>query len=375
MPMAGYLIKIVGTCCFRPLRLDIDAGVCERSVDEDPLAWTRDFDRHAAGEFSMAVVQANSIIEDACQIESGRHGTFVGIYDGHGGPDASRYVRDNLFQNFRRVTEEEEGMSADVLRKAFSDTEEGFLSIVKKMWTTMPHLATVGSCCLAGVIYGGMIHVANLGDSRAILGRFDRDVRAVVPVQLTAEHNACRESIREELRLLHPDDPNIVILKRDVWRVKGIIQVSRSIGDAYLKRAEFNQEPILPKFWLTESFTKPILSSEPSIITHKISPEDQFLIFASDGLWEHLSNHEAVDIVQRYPRSGIARRLIKFALQEAARKREMRCSDLKMIARGIRRHFHDDISVIVLFIDHSLASQSSYSGPILSLKGGKQADC
>lgn len=81
------------------------------------------------------------------------------------------------------------------------------------------------------------------------------------------------------------------------------LQVSRSIGDAYLKRAEFNREPLLAKFRLREPFHKPILKAEPSIFVQKLYPEDQFLIFASDGLWEHLSNQEAVDIVNNCPRN------------------------------------------------------------------------
>lgn len=80
-------------------------------------------------------------------------------------------------------------------------------------------------------------------------------------------------------------------------------QVSRSIGDAYLKKAEFNREPLLAKFRLSEPFSTQILNPEPSIFIHKINPKDKFLIFASDGLWEHLSNEEAVDIVHNYPRS------------------------------------------------------------------------
>lgn len=68
---------------------------------------------------------------------------------------------------------------------------------------------------------------------------------------------------------------------------------------------------------------------------------------------------------------GSARRLVKAALQEAAKKREMRYSDLKKIERGIRRHFHDDITVVVLFLDSNLASRaSSVKGPTLSLRGG-----
>lgn len=81
------------------------------------------------------------------------------------------------------------------------------------------------------------------------------------------------------------------------------MQISRSIGDVYLKKAEFNREPLYAKFRLREPFKMPILSSEPSISTHQLQPHDQFIIFASDGLWEHLSNQKAVDIVQNNPRS------------------------------------------------------------------------
>lgn len=61
---------------------------------------------------------------------------------------------------------------------------------------------------------------------------------------------------------------------------------------------------------------------------------------------------------------------MKAALQEAAKKREMRYSDLKRIERGVRRHFHDDITVIVLFLDYNLISRSSNDGPSISIVAG-----
>lgn len=48
---------------------------------------------------------------------------------------------------------------------------------------------------------------------------------------------------------------------------------------------------------------KAVLSAEPSIISRKLKSQDLFLIFASDGLWEHLSDEAAVDIVYNNPRS------------------------------------------------------------------------
>lgn len=64
---------------------------------EDPLVWCRALDKHAFGDFSFAVVQANAVLEDQSQVEIGREATFVGVYDGHGGPDAARYISDHLF--------------------------------------------------------------------------------------------------------------------------------------------------------------------------------------------------------------------------------------------------------------------------------------
>ncbi|KAF3433815.1 hypothetical protein FNV43_RR24918 [Rhamnella rubrinervis] len=344
----------------------------------DGLLWYKDSGNHVNGEFSMAVIQANNLLEDHSQLESGPMssvesgpcGTFVGIYDGHGGPEASRFVNEHLFNNIKKFTSENQAMSADVINKAFLATEEEFLSLVKKQWVHKPMLASVGSCCLVGVICSGLLYIANAGDSRVVLGRLEKAVKQVKAVQLSYEHNASIESVREELRTLHPDDPQIVVLKHKVWRVKGLIQISRSIGDAYLKKAEFNREPLLAKFRLPEPFRTPILKAEPTILVQKLYPEDQFLIFASDGLWEQLSNQEAVDIVQSCPRNGIAKKLVKAALREAAKKREMRYSDLKKIDRGVRRHFHDDITVIVLFLDSHLISRSFWRGPSLSIKGG-----
>ncbi|KAH9621490.1 hypothetical protein KSS87_002745 [Heliosperma pusillum] len=350
---------------------------------QDGLLWYKDTGQHVSGEFSMAVVQANNLLEDQSQVESGSlgsfdsgpFGTFVGVYDGHGGPETSRYINAHLFNHLRRFAAEHQCISADVIRKALQATEEGFLSVVSKQWPVNPQIAAVGSCCLVGVICSGTLYVANLGDSRAVLGRLVKATGEVLAVQLSTEHNACIESVRQELRAVHPDDPHIVVLKHNVWRVKGLIQISRSIGDVYLKKAEYNREPLYSKFRLRDPIKRPILSSEPSISVQELQPHDQFVIFASDGLWEHLTNQEAVDIVLNNPRNGSAKKLVKTALQEAAKKREMRYSDLKKIDRGVRRHFHDDITVIVLFLDSNLVSRatSGPKGPNVSIKGGGKA--
>ncbi|KAJ6743064.1 PROTEIN PHOSPHATASE 2C 68-RELATED [Salix viminalis] len=333
----------------------------------DSLLWSRDLEKHSFGEFSFSVVQANEIIEDHSQVETGRDATFIGVYDGHGGPDASRFISDHLFLNLMRHARERGTISEEILRSAVSSTEDGFLTLVRRSCGIKPLIAAVGSCCLVGVIWRGTLFVANLGDSRAVIGSLGRSNK-IVAEQLTRDHNASMEEVRQELKSLHPDDSHIVVMKHGVWRIKGIIQVSRSIGDAYLKRPEFSLDPSFPRFHLPEPIRRPVLTSEPSIYSRVLRPNDKFVIFASDGLWEQLTNQEAVEIVYSNPRAGIARRLVRAALNVAARKRVMRYDDLKKVDRGIRRFFHDDITVVVIFIDHELLGNST-SVPEMSVKG------
>ncbi|KAI4371266.1 hypothetical protein MLD38_019527 [Melastoma candidum] len=130
--------------------------------------------------------------------------------------------------------------------------------------------------------------------------------------------------------------------------------VSRSIRDAYLKRPEFSPDASFPRFHLAEPLRRPVLTAEPMLCSRTQNSKDKFVIFASDGLWEHISNQQAVEIVYNTPRAGIAQRLMKAAMKEAARKREMSFTDLKKVKRCTRRYFHDDITVVVLFLDHEM---------------------
>ncbi|XP_011030371.1 PREDICTED: probable protein phosphatase 2C 63 [Populus euphratica] len=326
----------------------------------DGLMWHADLKQHASGDYSIAVVQANSNLEDQSQVFTSPSATYVGIYDGHGGPEASRFVNKHLFPFMHKFAKEHGGLSADVIKKAFNATEEEFCHLVKRSLPLKPQIASVGSCCLVGAISNDVLYVANLGDSRAVLGRrVDEDKKkTVVAERLSTDHNVAVEEVRKEVEALHPDDSHIVVYTRGVWRIKGIIQVSRSIGDVYLKKPEFNRDPIYQQFGNPIPLKRPVMTAEPSIVFRKLRSEDLFLIFASDGLWEQLTDEAAVEIVFKNPRAGIAKRLVRAAIQEAAKKREMRYNDIKKIEKGIRRHFHDDITVIVIYLDHQKGSSN-----------------
>lgn len=77
--------------------------------------------------------------------------------------------------------------------------------------------------------------------------------------------------------------------------VKGMLQPTRCLGDFILKSKEFiNSIPILKRF---SSFNSPYISSEPEITAFEIADEDDFIVMASDGIWDELENQDVVDIV------------------------------------------------------------------------------
>ncbi|KAL7207423.1 hypothetical protein ACSBR1_029389 [Camellia fascicularis] len=147
-----------------------------------------------------------------------------------GGDD---FVRDGLLRYrdigrlcvYATIAAEDGGVvTADTLRRAFLETEQGFTAHVLRLWNARSNLASVGSCFLVGVIYQQTLFVANLGDSRVVLGKRVGNIGVIAAIQLSTEHNANIEAVRHELKELHPNDPQIVVLKYGDWRVKGIIQ-------------------------------------------------------------------------------------------------------------------------------------------------------
>ncbi|KAF9239110.1 phosphatase 2C-like domain-containing protein [Melanogaster broomeanus] len=139
------------------------------------------------------------------------------------------------------------------------------------------------------------------GDSRAVLGRRTTDANGQVTYEvhvLSKEQNGDNESEVARLAAEHPDETG---LTKD-GRVMGW-GMCRAFGDAPMKwpldvqarlKAEYiGQTPY------RNVLTPPYFTAEPVITTTPIQPGD-FLILATDGLWESLTSSEAVGLVGRW---------------------------------------------------------------------------
>ncbi|KAI4363959.1 hypothetical protein MLD38_020111 [Melastoma candidum] len=199
--------------------------------------------------------------------EEGVHA--FGIFDGHRGAAAAEFSSRALpgfLQTHCSICR-----PADALVQAFINTDASFREeldkcrkskgVVKKDWHP-------GCTALVALIVRNTLFVANAGDCRIVL------CRAGKPVALSKEHVASLLEERERVTGAGGEVQWLV----DTWRVgPAALQVTRSIGDDDLK---------------------PAVTAEPEITETTLAKDDEYLVMASDGLWDILSGEEVVSIIR-----------------------------------------------------------------------------
>ncbi|XP_069724857.1 pyruvate dehydrogenase [acetyl-transferring]-phosphatase 2, mitochondrial [Phaenicophaeus curvirostris] len=166
-------------------------------------------------------------------------------------------------------------------------------------------VAFSGATACVAHVDGVHLHVANTGDCRAVLGVHEKDgMWSALP--LTRDHNAFDEFEIRRLKREHPRSEEKTLFVND--RLLGILMPSRAFGDVQLKWSKELQHSVLENSCDVEALniyqyvppnyhTPPYLTAEPEVTYHKLRGKDKFLVIASDGLWEMLSNEKVVKLV------------------------------------------------------------------------------
>lgn len=162
--------------------------------------------------------------------------------------------------------------------------------------------ALSGSCALLSFYdpRSKLLRVACTGDSRAVLGRLS-DSGKWTATALSVDQTGSNPEEEARMRKLHPGEPKVI----SNGRVLGGLEPTRAFGDAVykwsrdvadrLKRSFFARTPS-PRL-----LTPPYVTAEPVVTTTKINPEKgDFLVLATDGLWEMLTNEEVVGLVGKW---------------------------------------------------------------------------
>jgi len=270
---------------FRPA-----AGATVENIDEKVSTTTKNSRKY---EVSVRALKGRRIsMEDEYIVNDG--GRFLAVFDGHGGNGVSRYLRETLYGRVKYFL----GELKDEAEDTMEDNEEvkktkKFLSFLRKQ-SPGPTISTrisalqsafrtidrevmmhdnfhyQGSTAVAVVVHEGeggqkTLLAANIGDSRAVLSR------RKAAVNLTRDHKPFDGA--EKARILAMGEK--VEWDGYVYRVRDLA-LSRAIGDRH---------------------AKPAVSGEVEISPFPLKEGDEFVVLASDGLWDVMSSQEAVDFV------------------------------------------------------------------------------
>jgi pyruvate dehydrogenase phosphatase len=162
--------------------------------------------------------------------------------------------------------------------------------------------ALSGSCALLSFYdsKSKLLRVACTGDSRAVLGRRGANGKWSATA-LSVDQTGGNEAEAARLRREHPGEEHVTLN----GRILGGLEPSRAFGDAIYKWSVATQERIKKDFFGRSSShlirTPPYVTAEPVITTTKVEPQKgDFVVMATDGLWEMLTNEEVVGLVGRW---------------------------------------------------------------------------
>ena len=168
--------------------------------------------------------------------------------------------------------------------------------------------ALSGSCALLSFYDSSSktLRVACTGDSRAVLGRRSSSGKWTATA-LSEDQTGSNPNEAARLRKAHPGENRVV----HNGRVLGGLEPTRAFGDASYKWSKDISERLRASFFARTTSphlkTPPYVTAEPVVTTTKIQPDKgDFLVMATDGLWEMLTNEEVVGLVGKWIESQAA---------------------------------------------------------------------
>lgn len=205
---------------------------------------------------------------------------FAGVYDGHGGSMTADFLAANLHQNLEQSLKTLDPQEA--IREAFLQSDRQVKDI--RIWD--------GATVVVAYINNGTLYVGNVGDARAVLGRGGEGLR------LSHDHKA--DDPDEIKRVEELGGYVTSASETGVARVNGRLAIARAIGD---------HSPGLEGF----------VSAEPFITETTLEKGDGPLILACDGIWDVISDYDAIHLTRGLDPKAAAEKLKDEALNRRSR--------------------------------------------------------
>lgn len=249
---------------------------------------------------------------------------FWGVYDGHSGWTTSAKLRQVLINYVARELNStykaalstpnstpsteaiEAAMKTGFNRLDYEIVHESVEKVLKAnsklVAAELLAPALSGACALLSFYdsKSKLLRVACTGDSRAVLGRRGASGKWVAQ-PLSVDQTGSNPDEAARVRKEHPGEEYAI----HKGRIMGGLEPSRAFGDATYKWTRDVSERLKSSFFgKTPSQllkTPPYVTAEPVVTTTKIEPEKgDFVVMATDGLWEMLTNEEVVGLVGQW---------------------------------------------------------------------------
>ena len=304
--------------------------------------------------FGNVSYPANLPIEDRYVYGNLQSARLAAVFDGHGGWQVSEYLHRHISSRLQEVKQSTSEEWPKVLSTTFDRLETELKdSVLASYRLGFGKVAAVGSCAIVALVFDNHFVVANSGDCQAVL--VSKTASGVKGENICDVHSSNLKS--EQLRLAkeHPGEDDIIRCKSPTaCYVKGRLMPTRAFGDFHLKYEEFNNPEGYSSLYgfnksKIERFTGPYVSHSPDVQVRSLKEGDRWLILASDGLWDEMTEQEAAEaIADANSAQEAAEMLLDKALNHAAEMSKMTRAELTLLPLGRRRSYHDDITIIVV---------------------------
>lgn len=220
-------------------------------------------------------------------------GVYFGVFDGHGGTQVADHVASQLHKKILMQFRQKQVQPASREQKIKAAITEAFVATDKEILPVAERkkFEQVGSTAVCAMFHGNpklgtalRLVVSNLGDSRCVI------CRAGKAVPLSEDHKPNR--LDEKKRIERAG--GMILQMRGTWRIATTtnpnattkaqrkeyqgLAMTRSFGDLYFKQPTA------------------LALAEPDITVIPLTDKDLFLVLATDGIFDVLSNQETIDI-------------------------------------------------------------------------------
>lgn len=163
--------------------------------------------------------------------------------------------------------------------------------------------AIAGSCALLAMydMQTSTLRTAVTGDSRAVLGSWSTATNDYVADVVSKDQTGFNQDEVQRISQLHPGEKE-KILDPESGRLMGLA-ITRAFGDHrwkfsndFVKTIENGFAGFSPA---PQSKTPPYVTARPELTTRQVQRDD-FVIMASDGLWDVMSSEDAVACVSQW---------------------------------------------------------------------------